>query len=497
MGNQGKAKRGIPPKSDFNAWYPAIVEIADLVDKRYPIKGMDVWRPYGWKAMKYIDALTHAEMERTGHDEVHFPLLIPEDLLEKENRLVAHLKAAREAGVDPSELRFDEEVEGFSKEVYWVKHAGETDLDVPMFLRPTSETAMYTLFPLWIRSHSDLPLKTYQIVNTFRYETKQTRSFIRVREIHFFEAHTAHIDEECASKQIAEDLEIVGNIMSDLSLPVIISKRPVWDTFPGAWYTIAIDVIMPNGRTLQVASCHHYRDQWAEAFDMTYESEDGSHKNCHQTTYGMSERLLGAVVGTHGDDNGLIFPPKSAPIHVVLIPVAAHKSEAVMETVNSISKLLRESGFRTHVDDRNIRAGQKYYDWEIKGVPLRLEIGPRDIENGTAFAARRTGGKQPISIKNIVSEVTNELNEVQQELSQRTSQIFSEMVQPLTSLDGEIVDGIIYEIAFDGNDADAESLEKSTGLTILGDCVVPFPDEKPCIISGRMTTKRNHLARMY
>ena len=497
MGNQGKAKRGIPPKSDFNAWYPAIAEIADLVDKRYPIKGMDVWRPYGWKAMKYIDALTHAEMERTGHDEVHFPLLIPEDLLEKENRLVAHLKAAREAGVDPSELRFDEEVEGFSKEVYWVKHAGETDLDVPMFLRPTSETAMYTLFPLWIRSHSDLPLKTYQIVNTFRYETKQTRSFIRVREIHFFEAHTAHIDEECASKQIAEDLEIVGNIMSDLSLPVIISKRPVWDTFPGAWYTIAIDVIMPNGRTLQVASCHHYRDQWAEAFDMTYESEDGSHKNCHQTTYGMSERLLGAVVGTHGDDNGLIFPPKSAPIHVVLIPVAAHKSEAVMETVNSISKLLRESGFRTHVDDRNIRAGQKYYDWEIKGVPLRLEIGPRDIENGTAFAARRTGGKQPISIKNIVSEVTNELNEVQQELSQRTSQIFSEMVQPLTSLDGEIVDGIIYEIAFDGNDADAESLEKSTGLTILGDCVVPFPDEKPCIISGRMTTKRNHLARMY
>ena len=497
MGNQGKAKRGIPPKSDFNAWYPAIVEIADLVDKRYPIKGMDVWRPYGWKAMKYIDALTHAEMERTGHDEVHFPLLIPEDLLEKENRLVAHLKAAREAGVDPSELRFDEEVEGFSKEVYWVKHAGETDLDVPMFLRPTSETAMYTLFPLWIRSHSDLPLKTYQIVNTFRYETKQTRSFIRVREIHFFEAHTAHIDEECASKQIAEDLEIVGNIMSDLSLPVIISKRPVWDTFPGAWYTIAIDVIMPNGRTLQVASCHHYRDQWAEAFDMTYESEDGSHKNCHQTTYGMSERLLGAVVGTHGDDNGLIFPPKSAPIHVVLIPVAAHKSEAVMETVNSISKLLRESGFRTHVDDRNIRAGQKYYDWEIKGVPLRLEIGPRDIENGTAFAARRTGGKQPISIKNIVSEVTNELNEVQQELSQRTSQIFSEMVQPLTSLDGEIVDGIIYEIAFDGNDADAESLEKSTGLTILGDYVVPFPDEKPCIISGRMTTKRNHLARMY
>ena len=181
--------------------------------------------------------------------------------------------------------------------------------------------------------------------------------------------------------------------MSDLCLPVIISKRPVWDTFPGAWYTIAIDVIMPNGRTLQVASCHHYRDQWAEAFGMTYEDAGGIKKNCHQTTYGMSERLLGAVVGTHGDDNGLIFPPKIAPIQVVIMPVAAHKNEDVMNTVNMVSETLRNHGLRTHIDSRKIRPGQKFYDWEIKGVPLRLEIGPRDIENGTAFAARRTGGK--------------------------------------------------------------------------------------------------------
>ena len=150
MADHGKAKRGIPPKSDFNAWYPAIVEIAELVDKRYPIKGMDVWRPYGWKAMRCIDALTHSEMERTDHEEVRFPLLIPEDLLEKENRLVSLLKRAREEGVDPSELRVEEEEAGFKKEVYWVKHAGENELDVPMFLRPTSETAMYTMFPLWI-----------------------------------------------------------------------------------------------------------------------------------------------------------------------------------------------------------------------------------------------------------------------------------------------------------------------------------------------------------
>ena len=474
MANHDKAKRGIPPKADFNAWYPAIVEIADLVDKRYPIKGMDVWRPYGWRAMKRIDALTHAEMERTGHDEVHFPLLIPEDLLEKENRLVALLKAAREAGVDPSELRMDEEPAGFKKEVYWVKHAGENDLDVPMFLRPTSETAMYTMFPLWVRSHADLPLKTYQIVNTFRYETKQTRSFIRVREIHFFEAHTAHIDEEDATCQIEEDLEIVANIMNDLGLPYIASRRPVWDTFPGAWYTIGIDVIMPNGRTLQVASCHHYRDQWAQAFDLTYEAEDRTTKHCHQTTYGMSETLLGAVVGMHGDDAGLIMPPSMAPIQVVLIPVAAHKTEAVMETIHEVNNRLKAIGIRTHVDDRDIRPGQKYYDWEIKGVPLRLDIGPRDVENGNAFAARRTGGKHPLPISDIESSVRSELTEIQATLLQASEEHRASIVRFAKNLSELDSDGAIFEVAFCGTDADAEVLEKSSGLTLLGEALEPL-----------------------
>ena len=497
MADHGKAKRGIPPKSDFNAWYPAIVEIAELVDKRYPIKGMDVWRPYGWKAMRCIDALTHSEMERTDHEEVRFPLLIPEDLLEKENRLVSRLKRAREEGVDPSELRDDEEEAGFKKEVYWVKHAGETDLEVPMFLRPTSETAMYTMFPLWIRSHVDLPLKTYQIVNTFRYETKQTRSFIRVREIHFFEAHTAHADEDCASRQIEEDLEIVSRLMGSMSLPVIISKRPVWDTFPGAWYTIAIDVIMPNGRTLQVASCHHYKDQWAKAFDITYQDADGGTQYCHQTTYGMSERLLGSVVGMHGDDNGLIFPPQIAPIQVVLMPVAAHKNPSITKAVDAAAAELRGSGYRVKIDARDLRPGQKYWDWEIKGVPLRLEIGPRDVENGNAFAARRTGGKEPIPLDNIVEGVRGQLELVHTELTNRSQAHISDCIIRLENMDQEINDGHIYEVAFDGTDADAEVLEKSTGLTILGDAMAGFSEDQICIATGKSTRRKQHLARMY
>ena len=495
---KGKAKRGIPSKvDDFNAWYPFIVEAAELVDKRYPIKGMDVWRPYGWRAMKLIDSLTHSEMERTEHEEVNFPLLIPENLLDKENALVARLKRAREEGVDPDDLRDEEEEGGFKKEVYWVKHAGENELDIPMFLRPTSETAMYTMFPLWIRSHKDLPLKVYQMVNTFRYETKQTRSFIRVREIHFFEAHTAHADEECATRQIQQDLEIVDNLMHDLCLPVIKARRPVWDTFPGAWYTIGIDAIMPNGRTLQVASCHHYRDQWAKAFDLTYENLNAEQQHCHQTTYGMSERLLGAIVGMHGDDNGLIMPPAIAPYQVVICPMIRKNSEVdTIAKSEEVAAILKSAGLRVKVDKRDIHAGQKYFDWEIKGVPLRLDIGPRDIENNSAFAARRTGGKEPLPLDNIVEECNRVLSEISDELRTRAAAHTENVVIPLTDLEN-VEDGKIYEMAFDGTDAHAETIERTTGLSFLGDSTEPYGEEKPCFMSGKMTTRRVILAKTY
>jgi prolyl-tRNA synthetase len=495
---KGKAKRGIPSKvDDFNSWYPFIVEASELVDKRYPIKGMDVWRPYGWRTMKLIDSLTHEEMERTDHEEVNFPLLIPENLLEKENALVARLKRAREEGVDPDDLRDEDEEGGFKKEVYWVKHAGENKLDVPMFLRPTSETAMYTMFPLWVRSHKDLPLKVYQMVNTFRYETKQTRSFIRVREIHFFEAHTAHADEECASRQIEQDLEIVDNLMHQLCLPVIKAKRPIWDTFPGAWYTIGIDAIMPNGRTLQVASCHHYRDQWAKAFDLTYENLDAQQQHCHQTTYGMSERLLGAIVGMHGDDNGLIMPPAIAPHQVVICPMIRKNSEVdTIAKANEVAAILKASGLRVKVDSRDIHAGQKYFDWEIKGVPLRLDIGPRDIENDCAFAARRTGGKEPLPLANIADECKRLLDEISDELRARADAHAGNVIVPLTSLE-DVEDGKIYEMAFDGTDSHAETIERTTGMSFLGDATDGYEEERPCFMSGKPTTRRVLLAKSY
>ena len=507
MGDENqKSKRGIPPKSNFNEWYPFIVEAAELIDKRYPIKGMDVWRPYGWKTMRLIDSHTHKEMERTGHGECNFPLLIPEDLLEKENKLVSLLKRAREQGVDPEDLRHDEEEAGFKKEVYWVKHAGENKLDIPMFLRPTSETAMYTMFPLWIRSHADLPLKIYQTVNTFRYETKQTRSFIRVREIHFFEAHTAHVDEECATKQIEEDLEIVSRLMTKFALPVIISKRPTWDTFPGAWYTIAIDVVMPNGRTLQVASVHHYRDQWAKAFDITYENINGSQSYVHQTTYGMSERLLGAIVGMHGDDNGLILPPAVSPFQIVLIPIISkNNSEIILKELNLISEKLKKLGYRTHIDNRNIRPGQKYYDWELKGVPIRLDFGQRDFDSNKIMCTSRIGGKEQINLDNLEEEISTKLNQIQEEMVEMGANKLNSSIKKLPQLINEdgwklsekIENDKVYWTAFEGTDSDAEIIERLTGLTFLGESLDNLDSEMECCITGKNTNCKVFLAKTY
>lgn len=506
MGSPKKANRGIPPKSEFNSWYPSIVEIADLVDKRYPIKGMDVWKPYGLRAMSLIDSLTRNQMSMTNHHEHRFPLLVPENLLDKENKLVSRLKAARETGVDPSELRMDEEDTGFKKEVYWVTHGGENKLDSPMFLRPTSETPMYTMFSLWVRSHSDLPLKTFQIVNTFRYETKQTRSFIRVREIHFFEAHTVHADEEGATEQILEDAEMVQSILYDLCLPNLVSKRPIWDTFPGAWYTMAADIVMPNGRTLQVATYHHYRDQWAKAFDLKYEDSNGETKFCHQTTFGMSERLLGSVVGMHGDDQGLIMPPAIAPFQVVLLPIAAHIRDDVMSEIYLLNDRLRKIGIRTHLDDRDVRPGVKHFDWEIKGIPIRLELGPRDIDSGSFVITERTGKKYDAPLSNLEESIVTALDSVSNELRVRANDVFNNLVLELPGLiksdegyefSSPLNEGIVYSFPFCGNDSDAEVLEKLSGLTMLGECLEEYSEARKCIITGKLTTNKHHMSRMY
>jgi prolyl-tRNA synthetase len=375
-------------RDNFNEWYSEVVELANLTDKRYPIKGMNVWTPYGWKVMRLIDELIRDEMESTGHSEVCFPLLISEEQFAKEA----------------------EHIKGFDSEVYWVTTAGGEELDVKLLLRPTSETAMYPIFALWVRSHSDLPLKTYQIVNTFRYDTKQTRAFTRVREIHFFEAHTCHSDFEDAERQIADDLEIMERLSKKLCVPYLMLKRPDWDKFPGAFYSLAADAVMPDGKTLQIGTIHQYKDNFSKPYEIKYEATEGEHKYAHQTTYGMSERLIGAVISVHGDNKGIILPPAVAPYQVVLVPILVKKNKAeVMDECNKLKEELTGAGIRVYYDDRDIRPGSKYYDWELRGVPLRLELGPRDMERGEVTVVRRDAGERELVKRESISATVSEI----------------------------------------------------------------------------------------
>ncbi len=468
-------------EENFSEWYNEIVEAAGLCDKRYPIKGMNVWTPYGWKVMTMIDSYTRRELDATGHGEVNFPLLIPETEFKKEK----------------------EHIKGFDAEVYWVTRAGENELDVPLVVRPTSETAMYPMFSLWIRSHQDLPLKIYQIVNTFRYETKQTRAFIRVREIHFFESHTCHTTEEDAQCQIEEDIEILEKISRELCLPHFLLVRTDWDKFPGAYYTVGIDTVMPNGRTLQIGSIHHYRTNFSVPYDITYEDLDGEHKHAHQTTFGMSERLLGAVVGVHGDDKGLILPPPIAPFQAVIIPIISKKApEQVTDACKLVTDILNRSGIRSKLDDRNERPGAKYYEWEMRGAPLRIEIGARDLENGVvSFARRDTGEKGAIAMDSVSAGTRMLLDDISATLYARARSVQDSSVTDISSLEdvpkGELDEtktDRILRMCWCGSPECGHKFEDSTGFKILGTPygAPAFPGK--CIVCGKESEKQAYVA---
>ena len=467
----------VKKSDDFNEWYNEIVELADLCDKRYPIKGMNVWRPYGWKLMNHVDRLIRDEMIKTNHNEVNFPLLIPESSFKKE----------------------EEHIEGFGSEVYWITHAGLNELEERWLLRPTSETAMYPIFSLWIRSHADLPLKIYQIVNTFRYETKQTRAFIRVREIHFFEAHTCHVDFKDAEKQIKEDKEIANRLFDKLCLPFLFSKRPDWDKFAGAFYTISIDVLMPSGRTLQLGSIHQYKDNFAKPYEISYETENGKHAHCHQTTYGMSERILGALVGIHGDNKGLVMPPEVAPVQVVIIPIIFKgKEKPVFDECEKLSKELEEKSLRVHIDKRDITPGNKYYDWELKGVPLRVEIGPKDIEKKQIVMVRRDNGdKKSVSQSSSINTITEELNKISKNLDDNARKILDENMHRVQTVEeAKKLSGII-ELPWCGTEDCALEIENILDGNTLGEPIEDIECKHTCPVCSNPAKTWMRYAKTY
>src|SRR5512133_3770069 len=386
----------LPPKQDFSGWFNDILWRAEIMDVRYPVKGLYVWYPYGFAIRKFVYTQLRELLDRD-HQETLFPLLIPENEFMKEA----------------------EHIKGFEDEVYWVTHGGKDPLDVPLALRPTSETAIYPMYKLWVRSHADFPIKIYQIVNTFRYETKHTRPLIRLREITSFkEAHTVHATWEDAESQVKEAIGLYIEIYRRLAVPVLRSRRPDWDKFPGADYTDAIDAMMPDGKTLQIGTVHHLGDNFAKTFDIKYEAADGEQRYAHQTCYGISERSIAATISIHGDDKGLVLPPEIAPVQAVIIPIIFKKgAEEVLAACKDVQDRLRKAGVRVEIDASDLRPGAKYYKWEMKGVPLRLEIGPRDLQNNVAVAVRRDSGeKDQIPLPEIETGVRLKFEAIQKSL---------------------------------------------------------------------------------
>lgn len=400
---------------NFSEWFRTVITDIDLIDTRYPIKGCYVWRPYGFKLRKYILDIIRRLLDNTGHEEVLFPLLIPEDIFSLER----------------------EHIKGFEGEVYWVTHGGLRRLEKRLILRPTSETAMYSMFKKWIHSHADLPIRVYQIVNIFRYETKATKPLIRVREITTFkEAHTVHTTAEEAEKQIKEAVEIYSKFFDELGIPYIISRRPDFDKFAGAVYSIAFDTIMPDGRTMQIGTVHNLGQNFAKAFEITYEDIDGKHRFAHQTCYGISERIIAAVVAIHGDNRGAIFLPKIAPIQVVIVPIIYKgEEEKVIQACKKIFETLKQDGVRVFLDERDISPGRKFYDWEFRGVPIRIEIGPKDVANNQVTIVRRdTMERTTCSVNDLKHHLKKLFIEIEEYLRKKAWEEFRKRIFRANSL---------------------------------------------------------------
>ncbi|MEN6517068.1 MAG: proline--tRNA ligase [Methanospirillum sp.] len=450
----------LPARADFSEWYNEVLWRAEIMDVRYPVKGLYVWYPFGFGIRKRTYALLRELLDRD-HEETLFPLLIPEQEFMKEA----------------------EHIKGFEDEVYWVTHGGLSPLDVKLALRPTSETAIYPMYALWIRSHADLPLKLYQVVNTFRYETKHTRPLIRLREITSFkEAHTVHATWEEAAAQVEDAVARYREFYDRLGVPVLVSRRPDWDKFPGADYTIAVDCVMPDGRTLQIGTVHHLGDHFSKTFSITYEDRDGEQRLAHQTCYGISERCIAALISIHGDDRGLVLPPEVAPVQVVVVPIiVGRRGDEVLGAARRLADDLAAGGVRVKLDDRDLRPGAKFYHWEMRGVPVRLELGPRDLDGGVATAVLRTGGpKTTVPLESAADGVRDLLTSAMRALAESAADRLAGQVRTAGSMPAlaAALEGGVAVVNWCGEQACADRVEEETGGAVLGvevrsDLVVP------------------------
>jgi prolyl-tRNA synthetase len=382
-----------PRSEDFSRWYLDVVRRAELSDYS-PVKGCMVIRPYGYAIWEHIQRLLDARLRATGHVNAYFPLFIPESLL----------------------MREKEHVEGFAPQVAWVTRGGDEELEERLIVRPTSEVIIGTMYSKWVKSWRDLPVLINQWCNVVRWE-KVTRPFLRTTEFLWQEGHTAHETDEEAQEETLRILGIYKDLAeTDLAMPVIDGLKSDSEKFAGASRTYSIEALMGDGRALQAGTSHHLGQNFAKAFEIQFQGRDKSLQYAWTTSWGVSTRLVGAVIMTHGDDSGLVLPPHVAPYQVVIVPIPrGNWKETVLPRAEAIKRDLEGAGVRVKLDASEENSpGWKFAEYELRGVPLRLEIGPKDIEKGQVFSARRdTRDKAPIPFADLTTRVPALLEEIQ------------------------------------------------------------------------------------
>ena len=386
-----------PMSKDFNEWYTDIIQQAQLADYS-PVKGTMVIRPYGYSLWEGVQAYLDKKFKETGHENAYFPLFIPNSFIQKEA----------------------EHVEGFSPELATVTHAGGKELEEPLVVRPTSETIINHMFAKWIKSHRDLPMLINQWANVVRWEMR-TRLFLRTSEFLWQEGHTAHKTQEEATSEALQMLDIYAEFAENAAgVSVVKGIKSANERFAGATTTYSIEAMMKDKKALQAGTSHELGQNFSKAFEIQYSDENNELQHPFQTSWGVSTRLIGMIIMAHGDDKGLQLPPKLAPTQSVLIPIIPNEDSksVVLETVNKLHEELRES-YRMKIDDRdNISPGFKFNEWELKGVPLRIEIGPKDIEKNSVVFSRRDGvdGKNSVSINEVSQKLKDNLDDIQSDL---------------------------------------------------------------------------------
>lgn len=465
---------------NFSEWYNQLVLRAEMADYA-PVRGCMVVRPYGWALWENIQKAFDERFKATGHVNAAFPLLIPQSFMAKEK----------------------EHVEGFAPELAVVTHGGGELLEEPLVVRPTSETIIGTMYSKWIQSYRDLPVLINQWGNVVRWEMR-TKLFLRTLEFYWQEGHTAHATAEEAQEETLKILDIYADFArNEAAIPVVAGQKSESEKFAGAKVTYSIEAMMGDAKALQSGTSHNLGQNFAKAFDIKFLDENNQLQYCHTTSWGVSTRMIGAIIMTHGDDQGLILPPRLAPIQVVIVPIFRKDEErqAVLDVVDKVVKGL--PNLRIKIDDRQgVTPGFKFNDWEMKGVPLRIEIGPKDVQNKTLALARRDipgrDGKSFLPMEGFEAYIPEMLETIQANLLAKATKFRDDHIFEVENFEDfkDVVENKGWAKVWWSDDAENEAKIKEITKATLR-CYAESEGEGICFYSGRKTNRKVYFARSY